>query len=378
MIIMNKNIKIIAAIVILMIVALIISTQMTAKQDSVGSSSKPTIKIGVTLPLTGDVAMLGQSSKKALDLAHAKLSERKDLKYNYELVYEDDQFKPTVGVTTATKLTNIDKVSVLMSFGSPVGNVVSAFAEKAKVPHMNFFASDSHVADGAYNFLHYTPAYEDSRVALEEMKKRGIKSIVFFGQYDNPGVAAIINAFEKDVKSTDIKVLSTQKFTTGTRDFRTHISNVKNLNPDIYVLEASSPEIEVVTKQLREAGIKAPVTSIEAIEFSDQLSLFEGAWYVNAADPEKWFIDSFTAKYGEIPKFGAANGYDSLNIIVQAVEAIGDGKSVPSRDEIREGLAQIKTFDGALGKGLSVDANGQVISKAVIRMIKDGKPMTVK
>ncbi|MEN9405654.1 MAG: hypothetical protein RLY47_613 [Candidatus Parcubacteria bacterium] len=337
--------------------------------------TKPIIKIGATLPLTGNVAMLGESAQQALLLAQEQISEK--TKYQYELVVEDDQFKPAMGATTANKLISIDGVSAVLSFGSPVGNAVSPITEAAKVPHINFFASDMHVADGDYNFVHYTPPYEDSRVFISELGKRGIKSIVFFAQYDNPGVGAIIEAFETDIVGTDIEVLSTQKFTTGTRDFRTLITSVKGLNPDIYVLEATSPELETLTTQLREAGVQTPVTTMEAFEFSDQLGLFEGMWYVNAADPQDWFVDLFTEKYAVAPKFGAANGYDAVHLIVQAVEKAGDGKIVPSPEEIRNALAQIKGFDGALGDNLDIDENGIVVSGAVVRVIENGAPVTV-
>jgi len=369
---MNKTIKIVVGIIVLILAVWGISSLFATK----GPETKPTVKIGVTLPLAGDVAMLGQNSKQALLLAQEQLP--KNTKYNYEFVFEDDQFKPTIGASTANKLISIDNVSALFSFGSPVGNVVSPIAEKAKVPHINFFASDMNVANGDYNFVNYTPPYKDSEVFIKELNKRGIKTVAFFGQQDNPGVGAIITAFEKDIKNTDIKVLYNQKFNTGTRDFRTLIATVKNLNPDIYILEASSPELETLTKQLREAGIKTPVTTMEAFEFSPELSLFEGMWYVNAADPQKWFVDLFTKKYpNDTPKFGAANGYDSLNLIVKAVEEAGNGKTVPTRVDIKDALSKIKGFDGALGNNLSIDENGVVVSGAVVREIKDGKPVTI-
>lgn len=369
---MNKSVKIVAGIVVLVLAAWGVSSLMVTKDPS----TKQTIKIGVTLPLTGGVAMLGQNSKAALLLAQEQLP--KNTKYNYEFVFEDDQFKPQAGASSANKLISIDNVSALFSFGSPVGSVVSPIAEKAGVPHINFFASDMNVANGDYNFVNYTPPYKDSEVFIKELNKRGIKTVVFFGQQDNPGVGAIIAAFEKDIQNTDIKVLANQKFNTGTRDFRTQIATVKNLNPDIYVLEASSPELETLTKQLREAGIITPVTTMEAFEFSSELSLFEGMWYVNAADPQKWFVDLFTKKYpDDTPKFGAANGYDSFNLIVKAVEEVGDGVTVPTREEIKDALSKIKGFDGALGDNLSIDKNGVVVSDAVVRVIKEGKPVTV-
>ncbi len=370
---MNTKLKITVGLLILILIALGF-THFAAKKQS---GDKPTVTIGITLPLTGDVAMLGQSNKKAIELAYSKLPT--NLKYDYKLVFEDDQFKTSIGATVANKLISIDHASALISFGSPVGNVVSPIAEKNKITHINDFASDPNVAKGMYNFVHYTPAYEDSKLFISELHKRGLKNVVFFGQQDNPGVTAIINTFLADAsKDSAISVLSTQLFNTGTRDFRTLIEKTKGLNADIFVLEASSPELETLTKQLRQAGIQTPVTTMEAFEFSPELSLFEGSWYVNGADPTDWFVDLYTQTYNEAPKFGGANGYDSLNLLVKATETAGDGKTVPSSTDIAQALSQIKNFDGALGKGLEVGSDHLVDSGAVVRMIKDGKPVTIK
>ena len=80
---------------------------------------------------------------------------------------------------------------------------------------------------------------------------------------------------------------------------------------------------------------------------------------------------------GQGPKFGAANDYDGLSLIVKAVEASGDGKTKPTHAQIKDALANIKTFDGALGVGQTIDANGVVDSKAVVRIIKNGVPETI-
>ncbi len=368
-----KN-KIIIGVVV---VAIIIIALTAGSFNQKSSSDKPTVVIGATLPLTGPVAVLGQSSQKAIMLAEEKLNS-KDNKYNYKVVFEDDAFSPTKAATVVNKFIGIDKVDALFSFGSPVGNAVSPIAESQKVPHVNFFASDTNVANGDYNFLHYTPPYIDAKLFVQELNKRGIKKLVFFEIQGNAGATAIMQAFEKEIVGTDIKVLAVQKFTPGTRDFRTLISEVKDMHPDVYVLQSSSPEIENVYKQLRDMGVKEPVTSVETFEFADDLTPFNGSWYVNSADAQDWFVDSYTQRYNEAPKFGAANAYDGLNLIVKAVESVGDGKTVPTRDQIKAGLTGIKSFDSALGKGLKFDENGQLISGAVVRMIKDGKPVTVK
>ena len=375
---MNKTTKIILGVVGIVIVAIIIGlvSKNSGQVGSTGSTEKPVVTIGVTLPLTGNIAMLGQSNKNAIELAYSKL-DTKNLKYTYKLVIEDDGFKPSNGATTANKLISLDHANALISFGSPVGNVVSPIAEAARIPHINDFASDPHVATGQYNYVDYTPAYEDAKLFIEQLQKRNIKKIVFFGQQDNPGSAAIINAFLDGVKKTDIQVVSTQMIPAGTRDVRTQITKVKDLGADLYVLELNSPELELVATQLKTAGIKAPLSSMETFEFSDQLSLFEGMWYVNDADATQWFMDLYTKTYGQAPKFGAANGYDSFNMLVQSIEAAGDGKTVPTSDAINAKVAAIKNFDGALGTGLTMGADHLVDSKAVVRMIKGGTPVTI-
>ncbi len=369
---MNKTNKIIAGIVVVVLAVWGISYLATPK----GPTTKPTIKIGVTLPLTGGVATLGQANKNAILLAYSQLP--KDTKYNYQLIFEDDAFNPATGASTANKLISVDGVSALISFGSPVGNVVSPIAEQNHITHINDFASDPHVASGTYNFVDYTPAYQDAKVFFPELEKRNIHTIVFFGQQDNTGALALISTFLSVASSTpSIKVLSTQMFNTGTTDFRTQIDKVKGLNPDIYVFEASSPELEILTKQLRQEGVNTPITTMEAFDFSSQLSLFEGDWYVDAADPTSLFTDLYTKTYGIAPLAGAANGYDSFNMIVQSVETVGDGKTIPSSTAIAHAVAQIKGFNGALGNNLSVGSDHLVVSQAVVKMIENGKPVTI-
>ena len=371
---MNK--KTLWIVIGIIIVVTIIGTIGMKNSATPVSGNKQTITIGITLPLTGNIAMLGQSNKNAIEMAYEQL-QAKNLKYNYKLVYEDDAFKPSQGATTARKLISIDGAHALISFGSPVGNTVSPIAEAAKIPHMNDLASDPHVATGEYNFIDYTPAYEDAKLFIEQLTKRNIQKIVFIGQQDNPGSAAIINAFLGGVKQTNIQVVSTIMIPAGTRDFRTQIDKVKNLGAELYVLELNSPELELVATQIKNAGIKTPLSSMETFEFSDQLSLFEGMWYVNDADATEWFMDMYTKKYNQAPKFGAANGYDTLNMIVQAFEATGDGKTIPTNVQVRDYIASIQNFDGALGNGLSMGKDHLVDSKAVTRMIKNGVPVTI-
>jgi len=76
---MNKKLISIVGIVGVIAIVVFILNSFESK-----NTNKPIIKIGATLPLTGDVAMLGQNSKKAIELALRDLG---NTKYSYEVVY---------------------------------------------------------------------------------------------------------------------------------------------------------------------------------------------------------------------------------------------------------------------------------------------------
>ena len=111
---MKKNIVIVIGIVLVCLVVL----GVYAINSEGRPGTNPTIKIGVTLPLTGDEATLGESNRNAIHLAASKLPS--STKYNYQLIFEDDQFNPALGASAVNKLISIDGVSALISFGSPV------------------------------------------------------------------------------------------------------------------------------------------------------------------------------------------------------------------------------------------------------------------
>jgi len=186
----------------------------------------------------------------------------------------------------------------------------------------------------------------------------------------------MMDDLRKRLEGTGIEIVTDQIFNSGEKDFKSLIVKAKQSDAEIYLLLAFSPELEILTKQIKEAGITTPLTSIESFELTQQMDIFEGYWYVNAAEPSGDFIDKFKKKTGKNTTMGAANGYDIVNLIVAASENIKSSVK-PTPEAIAKELKNIKDFNGALGT-LSVNEDGIVISQAVVRMIKDGKPVTIK
>ena len=338
--------------------------------------AKPVIKIGVSAALTGNNAHLGESMRDSALLA--KESHPTDTKFAYEIVVEDDALEAKKAAAVANKLISVDKVNAIVSLFSGSGSVISPIAEQNKVVHFAI-ATARKIADGKFNFIHWTSPSEEARAMVEELQKRNLKKVAVL-TLNHPGALEIRDRLVEKLAETGIEVAVNDIANAGEKDFRTLISKTKTTNPDIYIVIFFSPELEILTKQIREAGVTVPLTSIEAFAISAKPEAYEGLWYIDAADASKGFNEKFETRFGKSPQLGAPNTYDAVNIIVQGfetAEVAPDSKDgIPTQEAVVEALHKID-MDGMLGR-LTMDEKGVVFSPATVKIIKNGKPVAIE
>lgn len=363
-------------VVFALIALLVVAGCTTGTGTQTGTNvqvGKETVKIGISVPLSGDLAFLGEGIRTALNLALEDLGQTT---YNYELVFEDDQMDPKKTATASRKLISVNNVDALISFSSGTGNVVTPVAQENKVIHFGI-ASDANIAKGGYNFIHWTPPPEEARVFVEELQLQGITKIAII-EMNHQGAKAIMDGVREQIIGTDIEIVAQEYFNAGQRDFKTSILKMKQASPELYIPMAFSPELEIIVRQIKEQGITEPMGGIENFELTDQLELFEGEWYVMAADASSEYNQAFRESHGSYPTIGSPNAYDILGLIVQGFEDASVSSSVrPSTAQAALAIKNIQGYDGVLGT-LNVGSDGIVVSKAVVRKIIDGEPVTIR
>ena len=362
-----KKLHIILGLVIILVIGTLVLSSDKAKLES----EKPLVKIGISGPLSGSLAFAGDAMRNAAQMA---IEERTDSNNRYEIVFEDDSFDPKKAASAVVKMVSVDKVDAFMTFASAAGNIANPIAEKYKVPHISI-ASDPNIAKGDYNFTHWTTPSAEAQVFIEELNRRGIKKIALLGA-NIQGITAVMDEVERQVKGTDIQIVAKEVFNFGTTDFRTLISKVRAQNPEIYVPIAFSPELEILAKQIKDAGITEPMTSLEGFELTDKPELFEGLWYVNAADASEEFRIAYKNRFGKDPVIATANAYDIVKMIIDSAERTSNGEVKPTPEAIKNALYDLD-MKGALGN-LKIDKDGFVLTKAVVRIIEGGKPKTIR
>jgi branched-chain amino acid transport system substrate-binding protein len=362
---MNKSIKIILGIVILILVAWGLSSITKNNNKPVGE--KQTVKIGIILPLTGPVAMLGEPSKKAAELALKDAGT--NTKFDYELVFEDSQFDPTKAVTAASKLINVDKVMAIINFGSGTGNAINAIAENGKTVQVSL-ASDPTIVKGDYNFIHWTPPFKEGELLAKELIKKNYKKVSIV-EANHPGAVAVVDAIKKSLNGSSVSIVSDDVINIGARDFKTIITKIKTANPDIIILEMFSPEIELIAQQMKELGLNKPVTSVEAIEWSSNPSLFEGSWFIaDSVVPN--FSDKFFKAYGTQALAGSSYTYDLVDFFIKTQEK---QKEVIKPSELPTIINKIGNWKSSIFGNVPIDNDGFFITDASVKIIKDGKVM---
>ena len=338
------------------------------KKEEVSALVKPVVKIGVSIPLSGDMANIGQVLKGAVELAQQDIAKR-DLKNEYQFVIEDNAFDLKRTALVNQKLFSVDHVDAVVDFASKIGLVTSPVAEQNKVIHISSCASDPKVAEGKYNFIHWTQTTDEVKKLVEKIIKEQLNNIVIFTAVDQATLEISTNLQNLlQENGIDFKEIRTNP---KEMDFNLILNKLSSDEPGLYVLLEYSPTLDIILKRLNESQNTVPVTSIETFSFLDDKSVIEGFWFVDAAELNKDNYARFTSYNKSDNIFGVGNTYDALMLLVNAFE------KAQTKENAVEELSQIRAYNGVVGE-LNQDDNGIFNSKAILKKIVNGQPVEIE
>lgn len=345
------------------------------KKEEAQANSKPVVKIGVSLPLTGDAANVGNAVKASIDMALNEWKQ-KDTKYNYEVIFEDDVCQTAKAATIVNKFTNMDKVNAIMNIWGYVAPVIAEIAQKSETI---FFTCAGYIdnENKSYVFNNYTPNKRISEALIEKLKKLNVKKVAFGFEINAVGDARE-KYIVKDVIASGIDVVAVERYIMGTVDFRMSIAKMEEKNPDYYIIFIGQPGTVNFIEQHKQITGKDNLAAIDV--FHEMPKKYWGAanglWFVKSANGTPEFEKKFQETTGQEIQSCAGNSYDNLNLIINAFEnaLVKEGETIPSNEEVLKQLHQVKDIEGAIGT-ISVDEDGNIDSLAVIERMVDGKPI---
>lgn len=337
------------------------------------------VKIGATLPLSGDAAQWGKNTQDGINMALDKINKSGGvLGREVMVVYEDTRALPKEGVTAYRKLLSFDKVEAIIDDSvSGITLAMAPLAEADKVVILATGATSPKITN-AGKFIYRiwnSDSYEgemSANFAFTQMKTRRAAVLYINNDYGN-GLELVFKTVFRELGGD---VTASESFKQGSTDMRTQLTKVKNSNPETVYLVGYPKEIPVALRQIRELGIKVSLLGTVAMQDEQLLTSAgdsaEGLMFPFPLEPAGSHVGSFKkefkAKYNREPGLTADVGYDSINMIVEAIKLSGGA----SGDEIREGLDQIRNYPGVSGQ-MTFDINGDVQKPMAMKIVENGE-----
>jgi branched-chain amino acid transport system substrate-binding protein len=340
------------------------------------------IRLGVSAPLTGDIAALGQSTKNAALMAEEEINASGGLKvgkdvYKVKFLIEDDENKPESTATVFQKLISQDQVlAIIGSQSSKCSNAGAPIAESAGVPQISPWSTNPNVTKGKKFVFRacFIDPFQGKVVALfakDRLKAKTAAVLYDVASDYNKGIAEV---FKAEFAKAGGKVVAFETYTTGDKDFSAQLTKIKAANPDVLFLPNYFNEVPLQAQQAHKLGLKAKLIGSDSWDSPDLLKLgaqdLEGAYFSNhySADVKSplsdKFVKAYEAKYKVKPDAAAALTYDAAKIVVAAIQKAGR----VDRKAVRDALAATKGYKAVTGTITFAGGNDPVKSAVMIKV----------
>jgi branched-chain amino acid transport system substrate-binding protein len=353
------------------------SKPSTESKDG-GKSGAVTVKVGVISWLTGAGAGYGEAITNGLKLANKEINAEGKVKI--ELLTEDSAGKQEQALSAAQKLMNSENVSVIIGPTlSTEMKVVGPEADLNGVPIIGTSTTADGIPQiGDYVFRNSIP----ETVAIPASVKKAVEAFdvkkvaILYGN-DDVFTKSGYDTMKKVAEDMGLEILTTETFQKGQADYNAQLTKIKGTNPDLILCSALYNEGAVIMNQARKMGITVPFVggngfnSPEVIKIAGDSAnglIVATPWFGGKQDEKvQGFVEKYKAEYGKEPDQFAAQAYDALYILADAIERAGSD----DRDAIRDALAETKGFEGILGE-MSFDEEGDIVMEPTVLTIKDG------
>jgi branched-chain amino acid transport system substrate-binding protein len=360
-------------------------------------AQQQSVKIGFISTFSGPAAAIGNDMRNAFELALDHHG-RKIGGLPVEVIYEDDQIKPEVGVQKTQKLIESDKVDFIVGY---IWSNVLLASLKPIVDSKTFTvianAGPSQLAGELCSQYVFSTSWQNDQTPQamgEYMNQKGVKTAFLIGPNYAAGkdmLAGVASTFKGQVVGQELTRWPDQL------DFSAELSKARSARPDaIFVFYPGAAGVQFLT-QYAQSGLKGQIPLYTAFTI-DELSLprqkdlalgVPGAQeWVNDLpnDANKKFVADYKTKYKSSPSFYGAQSYDSVGLINSAVEAVkGDlSKKDAMRDEMRK--ANFKSVRGNFKYGnnhipiqnfylqdVVKDANGDYVLKTAATIVENSQ-----
>lgn len=351
-----------------------------------GGSKSSAIKIGGQGPLTGSAAIYGLACQRAAQIAVDEINEKAG-KTVFELKYEDDQHDVSVAANAYNALTDW---GMQIYLGCVTSGPCLVTAPMAANDNIFFLTPSGSTADivkagsNVYQMCFADPNQGSASAEYIKKKELGSKIAVIY-QSDIDYSMGIYDTFISKAAELGLDVVSESSFVTDAVDFSVQIAAAKDAGADVLYLPIYYQEASLILAQCKNVDYAPVVFGVDGMDGILTLEGFDTSlaedvmlltpFSADASDEKTQnFVKKYNELYNETPNQFAADTYDCVYAIYQAVQEGKLDASMSASDMCDKLVEQFNTmtFDGITGTGMSWSEDGYVTKDPKGMIIKDG------
>jgi branched-chain amino acid transport system substrate-binding protein len=363
-----------------------------------GGGGGDTIKVGASLPLTGEFSEPGKAAKQGYQVWEALVNESGGLLdgRKVKMVYKDDQSNQNTIVSDYNALISRDKVDLLLgTFSSLLNLPASAVAERNRMLFVEPAGGAPELFDRDFKYLFFAQqATADkqgevwAKWVTSELPEDERPKTAAYPTLDDPFAQPTSEGIEKILSAAGIKTVYRKTYTIDNPNYDAIASAVKASNADLVVHGATFEDGVGMIRALQKANYTPDLLyQTTAPSLGDQFAkaigkgTTEGIFYAVSHSKEATTPgnDKFVAKYQEM--FGgdevpedAADAYATAQVLQAAVKAVG---SVDRADQLKlADWLRDNQVDTVLGP-LSWDEAGRPEGEFLVGQWQNGVPEIV-
>jgi branched-chain amino acid transport system substrate-binding protein len=356
-------------------------------------AQQKTIKLGITLPLTGADADGALKIRHGFEMAIEEANASGGVAgTKIETVVFDSatatagQYDPAQAATNTKKL--ISDPAVVANLGpemSGEGKAMTPILSEADLATITPSSTNPDITNPAmaatfkpkgkaiYFRTVTTDAFQGPNMANYYAGPLKVKSVYILDDSGAYGVG-IADAFQKQAEKDGIKVLGRDQLNPKEADYTTILTKIKGLKPDaLYYGGVSQAGVKLI-KQAHDVIPNTIKGGGDGIVGGDTLTgagfpALEG-WYNTIAGPHltedpataAW-VKKYSDKYKEVPTDYSVTAYDGALVVLDAIKRVAEAKKEINRSNVRDAMqsTKLKTLQG----DISFDENGDIKDRTV-------------
>lgn len=348
---------------------------------AISAQAKPPIKVGFLVPLSGANAQNGR------DILNGFLLYLEEIGYRaggreIQLIVEDDEAIPAVGLTKARKLIERDQVHLMAgTLLSSTGYALAPYIDSMKIPMVYPVVSADDLTQRRRSpwivrtgYTGSQPNHPFGEYAYHTLKLRKVTTIALDYAFGWESVGGFERTFVAEGGTIDQRIWAP----VSVHDFAPYLASISRDVDAVYALFLGRTALQFM-RQYEEYGLHGRVPLIGAGPTTDEhvlpamgdeaIGTITALHYSGALDTpaNKKFAATYRARYKKVPSYYAESMYTGGKWLIAGIEAAGG--NVEDRAAFVQTLRAVKPMDLPRGP-VEFDEYGNPIENVYIRRVE--------